>query len=228
MALYHKFFGDYEAQQPDDYHGEYDDEAYGSLYIPHIEEQHASLAEVKRVFLEKKIGDVTSVTFTALVAPSTYKGKNKKKAYSAIVYLKWRATKAANAVRQALGPSNKNNTLIKLDAKQYWVVHFNTAMFSEALYEERYYVADMEDTAMDAVFRILEDTEEDLNMYDLEDTAMLTMRILEDTEDDLNMYALEDTALLTMRILEDTEEDLVMYALEDTAMNAAFWVLHTF
>ena len=114
MALYHKFFGDYEAQQPDDYHGEYDDEAYGSLYIPHIEEQLATVADIKRVFLAKKIGHVTSVTFTELIAPGTYKGKNKKKAYSAIVYLKWSENKAANALRLAIETGNKKKSQIKI------------------------------------------------------------------------------------------------------------------
>jgi hypothetical protein len=179
MELYNKFFGDYEAQQEDDYHGEYDDEAYGSLYIPHIEEDMASVAEVKRVFLDKKIGDVTNVTFTQLVAPGTYRGKNKKKAFSAVVYLKWCVNKVANTLRQSISDGNKKKSLIKLDAKQHWVIHYNTAMFSVELLDERYYVADTEDTAMDTVFRILEDTEEDLAMYELEDTAMdMTMRVL--------------------------------------------------
>ena len=179
MALYNKYFGYYEEQQEDDYHGEYDDDAYGSLYIPHIEEQLASMADIKRVFAEKKIGDVTSVTFTELVAPGTYKGKNKKKAYSAIVYLKWHENKAVNALREAIETGNKKKSLIKLDAKQHWVIHYNTAMFSDALLEERYFNADSEETAMDAVFRILEDTDEDLAMYELEDTAMdMAMRVL--------------------------------------------------
>ena len=179
MALYNKYFGHYEQQQEDDYHGEYDDEAYGSLYIPHIEEQLASLAEVKRVFLAKKIGDVTAVTFTERIAPGTYKGKNKKKVYSAIVYLKWRVNKVADALREALEAGNKQQSLIKLDAKEHWVIHYNTAMFSDALFEERYFNADTADTAMDMVFRILEDTEEELAMYELEDTAMdVAMRII--------------------------------------------------
>ena len=178
MALYNKYFGDCEVQA-DDYHGEYDDEAYGSLYIPHIEEQLASVTEVKRVFREKKIGDVTSVTFTALVSPSTYKGKNKKKAYSAIVYLKWSENKVANTLREAIESGDKKKSQIKIDAKQYWIIHYNTAMFSDALLEERYFNADSEETALDMVYRILEDTEEELVMYELEDTAMdMTMRVL--------------------------------------------------
>lgn len=179
MALYNKFFGDYEVQLEDDYHGEYDDEAYGSLYIPHIEEQVATVADLKRVFREKKIGDVTSVTFTELIAPGSYKGKNKKKAYSATIYLKWCENNAADALREAIGSSNKKKSQIKIDAKQYWIIHYNTAIFSDALLEERYYNADSEETAMDAVFRILEDTEEDLDMYELEDTAKdMAMRVL--------------------------------------------------
>lgn len=171
MALYNKYFGYYEQQQEDDYHGEYDDEAYGSLYIPHIEEQLAYIEGVKRVFREQNIGQVTSVTFTELVAPGTYKGKNKKKAYSATVYLKWHESKAADALRQAIGSGNKNKSQIKLDAKQYLVIHYNTAMFSVALLEERCYNADSADTAMDMAFRVLEDTEEEQAMYDLEEIA---------------------------------------------------------
>ena len=53
MALYNKHFG-YSTQQADNYHGEYDDEAYGALYIPHVEEQFASdKALFKQVFAEQ-------------------------------------------------------------------------------------------------------------------------------------------------------------------------------
>jgi hypothetical protein len=172
MALYNKYFGYYEQRQEDDYHGEYDNDAYGSLYIPHIEEHQASIIEeVKRVFREQKIGHVTSVTFTELATPGTYKGKNKKKAYSARVYLKWCESKAADALRQAIGDNDKKKSQIKIDDKQYWVIHYNTAMFSDALLEERCYNADSADTAMDMVFRVLEETEEELAMYDLEEIA---------------------------------------------------------
>lgn len=180
MVLQNNYLINYEVDV-DDYHGEYDDEAYGSLYIPHIEEQLATIKEVKRIFQEKKIGDVTMVNFTELVAPSTYKGKNKKKVYSAIVYLKWRVNKEVDTLRQAIESSDKKKSQIKIDDKQYWIIHYNTAMFSDALLEERYYNADTENTVMDMVFNIINDTEEDLKMYELEYTAKdVAMRILDE------------------------------------------------
>lgn len=180
MALYNKYFGYNEEQQEDKYHGEYDDNAYGSLYIPHIEEQLASTEEVKRVFCEQKIGHVTSVTFTELATPSTYKGKNKKKAYRAIIYLKWCESKAADALRQAIGgDNNKKKSQIQIDDKQHWVIHYNTAKFSNTLLEERCYNADTAETAMDMVFRVLQETEEELAMHDLDETAKdVAMRVL--------------------------------------------------
>ena len=179
MALYNKYFGYYEEQQEDNYHGEYDDDAYGSLYIPHIEEQLASIEEVKRVFCEQKIGHVTSVTFNELATPSTYKGKNKKKAYSARIYLKWCESKAAHALRQAISDNDKKKSQIQIDDKQHWVIHYNTAMFSKTLLEERCYNADTAETAMDMVFRVLQETEEELAMHDLEETAKdAAMRVL--------------------------------------------------
>jgi len=180
MALYNKFFGDYDMQNmEDDYHGEYDDEAYGSLYIPHIEEQLASMAEIKRVFAAKKIGDVTTVTFSELIAPKTYKGKNKKQAYSAIVYLKWRETLAATALRQAIQDGDKHKSRIALDAKHHWIVHSNTAMLSDELYEERCYNADTEDTVMGVISRLLDySDDEDTEMYNLEELAKdVAMRV---------------------------------------------------
>jgi hypothetical protein len=182
MSLYNRYFGDYEKKQNDDYHGEYDDDAYGSLYIPYIEEQLASIEKVKCFFHEKNVGDVTGVTFTELVAPKTYKGNNLKKAYSAIVYLKWRVNKTANQLRQAIEAGDKSKCQIKIDARRHWVIHYNTAKFSADLLKERHYVAESAYTAMDMVFRILEDTDEDIAMYELEDTAKdAAMRVIEYT-----------------------------------------------
>jgi len=196
MDLYNRYFGYYEKTQNDNYHGEYDDEAYGSLYIPYIDEQLASIEKVKQVFMENNVGDVTSVTFTKLVAPKTYKGKNLKKAYSAFVYLKWRVNKTANQLRQAIEDDNKSNCQIKIAAKRHWVIHYNTAKFSADLLEERNYVAESSYTAMDAVFRILDETNEDIAMYELEDTAKdAVARVLEGTDGKIAVYGLNDVAM---------------------------------
>ena len=170
MALYNKYFG-YSMQQEDDYHGEYDDEAYGALYIPHVDEQFASdKALFKQVFAEQKIGTVTNVTFTELVAPSTYKGKNKKKAFSAQVYIKWSKNIRADALQEAIVAGNKQNARLQVDKKAHWVLHYNTVC-SDALYDERCCLAELEETAMDATWRVLEETDEDLVLEDLEDLA---------------------------------------------------------
>jgi hypothetical protein len=172
MALYSKYFG-HSTQQDDNYHGEFDDEAYGALYIPHIEEELATEKAVKRIFAKRNIGTVTTVVFQELAPPTTYKGKNKnkKKAYSAQVYLKWRKNTTADALQEAMVAGDKKNTRLQLDKCQYWVIHYNTVC-SDALYEERYCLAELEETALDAAWRILEETEEDLILDELENLAV--------------------------------------------------------
>ena len=217
MALYHKFHGDFNpADAKDTYHGEYDDEAYGSLYIPHLEEQLASEQEVTRIFSKMNIGDVTTVTFAQRVAPATYKGKNTKKVYSAIVYLKWYEHTLANQLRQAITDGDSKNTKLKVANDQYWVIHYNT-VFSDELYDERYLIADLEDTAVDTTLRVLEETAEDMAMYDLEDTAKdVTARVLEETAEDWALYDLDNTAKdVASRILKESSEELAKYLLEE-------------
>lgn len=166
MALYNTLHAEYDIgrnPEPDNYHGEFDDEGYGSLYIPHIESYLASLKQVKSVFSTAGVGDVTNVTFTELVVPTTYKGKlrNKKKAYSAIVYLKWRENKAAEKLRDAIDSGDKKRSRLLIgpagsNAGEYWVIRYNSVV-SASLMEERHCYGELVETAVDVAMRVLAD-----------------------------------------------------------------------
>jgi len=166
MALYNIFHAEYDIgriEEADNYHGEFDDEGYGSLYIPHIESYLASLKQVRSVFSTADVGDVTNVTFTELMVPTTYKGKlrNKKKAYSAIVYLKWRTSKAADKLRAAIETGDKRRSRILIgpagsNTGEYWVIRFNSVV-SASLLEERHCYEDLVETAVDVAMRVLAD-----------------------------------------------------------------------
>jgi len=200
MALYNRFFEGYDNDtnggKIDLYHGEDDDQAYGDLYIPYIEAELANLASLKKVFNANKIGLVTSATFNALVAPTTYKGKNKKQVFSAVIYVKWNDTPTVTKFRESIFNGDKVNSRIHVNKGKnvHWVVRPNTAQLSDELMEERYFVNELAETAIDAGLRVLEDDEDDEDMYELEETAkVVALRALED-KDELTMYCLEQTA----------------------------------
>jgi len=167
MALY------VNDDKEDYYHGEYDDEAYGNLYIPHIEEHVAYLETIKKVFKNNKLGVVTSVIFNALTAPKGYKGKHTKQLYSAFVYLKWSTNSAVNTFREHLLSGNKKNSRVTVNKKKgtYWIVRPNTAFPSAELLDERLDLEELAETATDVALRCLDEDEDDLVLYDLEETA---------------------------------------------------------
>jgi hypothetical protein len=174
MALYNRFFNNYDDDtnggNEDFYHGEYDDEAYGNLYIPRIEEEDANFDSVKRVFLENKIGLVTSAVFTWLPKPEYFKGRVEKYLFSCKAYIKWNdGTKFREHVLS--GNKKKSRVTVNKQAGTYWIVRPNTSFPSEELLIERYEIEDLLDTATDCALSALDNEEEDDITYELEQTA---------------------------------------------------------
>ena len=203
MALYNKFHLEYDTEanggKEDYYHGEYDDEAYGNLYIPRMEAGEANLSTVKKVFMLNKLGMVTSAIFSALSAPKNYKGKNTKQLYSAYVYVKWFTNDLAQAFRKDILIGDKKTSRVTVDKKNdtYWVVRPNTAFPSAELLEERLDIADLAEIATDVALNCLEEDEvEELAMCDLEETAKnVAMHCLEeDLVEELALYELHQIA----------------------------------
>ena len=162
MAFYNTLFGDYDnatnGGKEDYYHGEYDNDAYGSLYIPHMDSDVATFEKVKRVFRANKIGRVTSATFTPLAVPSTYKGKdkNKKRVFSATVYVKWYDLPVAKTFQYHVSEGDVQARL-NVDETQgtYWFIRPNTRI-SDDLLEERYSLQPLWEIATDSALRVLE------------------------------------------------------------------------
>ena len=163
MTLYNKFIegydNEYNGGKEDHYHGEHDEEPYGKLYIPYIEEAHATSKGVEQVFNTNQLGKVTYVTFKELAKPTNYKGKSQKTIYSAMVYLKWNETNPEVSIfRENVANGNKDLSKVYLDKnkKTFWIVRPNTVI-SDELFEERYVLAVTKETAEDAAMRVLED-----------------------------------------------------------------------
>ena len=182
MAFYNPFHFEHDNETnggtEDYYHGEYDNDAYGSLYIPHMGSDVATLKQVKRVFRANKIGRVTSATFTPLTVPSTYKGKdkNKKRVFSATVYVKWYDLPVAKKFRENIFNCDDLKVRLNVDEMQgtYWIVRPNTRMTDELL-EERYSLQPLWEIATDSAMRVLEDGVEEA----LEEIATdVAMRVL--------------------------------------------------
>ena len=181
MAFYNTLHFEYDSSinggKEDNYHGEYDDDAYGSLYIPHINSDVATFEQVKRVFRTNKIGRVTSATFTPLAVPSTYKGKdkNKKRVFSATVYVKWYDLPLAKRFEEDIFEGDMKAQLT-VDETQgtYWIIRPNTRMTDELL-EERYSLQPLWEIATDSALRVLKDGVEE----ELEEIATdVAMRVL--------------------------------------------------
>ena len=181
MAFYNSLHFEHDnatnGGKEDYYHGEYDDGAYGSLYIPHIDSDVATFEKVKRVFRSNKIGRVTSATFTPLAVPSTYKGKdkNKKRVFSATVYVKWYDLPVAKLFRDQVFEGDMQ-ARVNVDETRgtYWVVRPNTRMTDELLIE-RYSLQPLWEIATDSALRVLEDGVEEA----LEEIATdVAMRVL--------------------------------------------------
>jgi len=201
MSLYNKFHLEFDNEEnggkEDYYHGEYDDEAYGNLYIPHMEAEVANLETVTFVFLKNKVGVVTSATFNAVPVPTAYKGKNKKQLYSAFVYVKWFPN---TKFREQVLSGDKTKSRVTVDKQKgtYWVVRPNTLLLpSNELLEERADIQELAETATDVALHCLEeDEEEEVAMCDLEDTAKnVAMNCLEeDLVEELALYELYQIA----------------------------------
>jgi len=208
MTLYNNLHSEYDSKtnggNEDYYHGEYDDKAYGNLYIPRIEAADATFETVKHIFLLNNIGLVTSVEFSELAVPKSYRGKNTKQLYRANVYIKWFVTPTVtefrkNVVLPGNGSNSKDKSRVIVDEAKdtYWVVHANTAYPSEELFEERCVIADLQTTAEDVALRALEeDTEEENSLYELEQTAraVVMQALYEDADEENSLYELEQTA----------------------------------
>jgi hypothetical protein len=189
MAFYNTLHGDYDNDtnggKEDHYHGEYDDDAYGSLYIPHIESGKATLEQVKYIFQVNEIGSVTSATFTPLVAPKTYKGKdkNKKQLFSANVYVKWNVTPAVSEFYKNVLKGDSVKTRLHVDKVKgtYLIVRPNTIMTDELMLE-RYIIKQLEANANymaglvidDGVDDELEEIATDVAMKALSNSICLT------------------------------------------------------
>lgn len=172
MSLYNRFFegfdNDVNGGKEDYYHGEYDDNAYGKLYIPRIEEEEANFETVKKVFLANKIGLITSAVFTWLPTPASYKGRKEKYLFSANVYIKW--DEASHEFQNHVLDGNKMKARVQVDERMgtYWIVRENTAFPSEELLEERYVNAELFETAFDvAMSALVEDEYDDEICYEL-------------------------------------------------------------
>lgn len=199
MSLYNRLTKGFDSEEnggkEDYYHGEYDDEAYGNLYIPHIAAEVATFDTVKQVFINNQVGLVTSVDFNELALSSSYKGKNKKQLYSAYVYVKWFAdTEFREHI--AAGNKNKSRVIVNNETDTYWIVRPNTAFPSEELLAERLDIEELVETATDIAMRSFEGEEEEEDLYELKKTAQsVALSLLaEDEEEELVLYDLEETA----------------------------------
>lgn len=181
MAFYNTLHFDHDnatnGGKEDYYHGEYDNDAYGSLYIPHINSDVATFEQMNRVFRTNKIGRVTSAMFTPLAVPSTYKGKdkNKKRVFSAIIYVKWYDLPVAKLFREHVFEGDMQARL-NVDETQgtYWIIRPNTRMTDELL-EERYSLQPLWEIATDVALTVLEHGIDE----DLEEIATeVAMRVL--------------------------------------------------
>uniref|UniRef100_A0A6C0II03 Uncharacterized protein n=1 Tax=viral metagenome TaxID=1070528 RepID=A0A6C0II03_9ZZZZ len=182
MALYNRFIESYDSAtnggKEDFYHGEDDNQDYGNLYIPYIEAELASLARVRQVFNANKIGMVTSAIFTELQTPASYKGKNKKQVFSAVIYIKWNDTPTVLAFRESIMNGDKENSRIHINKGKnvHWIVRQNTAIIPEELLAERYITADLAETATDVAWRSLQS---DMGEEELEEIAIaVAMNVL--------------------------------------------------
>jgi hypothetical protein len=153
MALYHRFHGNFPDNGED--HTDYNAKVAADevLFIPHIEEQMATLNQVKQVFSTQNIGTVTTATFIEKPVPATYKGKNKKKVFSATVYVQWHDSPAVTQLREDILRGDKETSRITVDedANTYWVLRPNS-FEAATLLQEQACLAQLEDTALHAVF----------------------------------------------------------------------------
>ena len=216
MSLYNNYHGEYDSNtnggKEDYYHGEYDDdEVYGKLYIPRMDEDLANFNSVERVFKAHRIGTVTSASFNPIAVPAYYKGKkeNLKQLYNAYVYVKWFDNINAKAFREECSRTNSTKTRLVISKKRdvYWVVRQNTVI-PEELFEERSIISELKETATDVAWStLIDDDEEEVALYDLEVIAKnMALSLLEAEE----------------------KEEVVMYSLEMTAKNAALRVLEVY
>ena len=212
MALYNRYFNDYDNDinggNEDNYHGEYDDVAYGQLYIPRMSAAVATFEKVKHIFKMNNIGTVTSATFNSLKAPSTYRGKlhNVKQLYNAYVYVKWFDNVSSLTFRKQLLScyDNKKVCLSVNDVEDsYWVVQLITTM-SDELINERKLIREMKETATNVALRAMSEKRSsekrssdvyEADVYEAEQTATrVALWAIEEQTDD----AIEELVLYEM------------------------------
>jgi hypothetical protein len=163
-SLYNIFHGDYigNVTEIDTYHGEFDDDSYGSLYIPHIEEHNAYFDVLQRTFEKSNIGTVTFSSFVEQQVPLSYMGKSKnyKPIFSAIVYLKWHSGEEASIFRRNVlnGDNRKSRINFNNSSDVYLVARPNTTM-SDELFDERTHIKQLEETGLNSVHSLLCDEE---------------------------------------------------------------------
>ena len=157
MALYNIFHGELSKQQEkeqDTFHGEYDDDEHGSVFIPHIDQDMATPERIAKLFKTNNIGQVTHSTFTRLTVPSSFKGKSKntKLVFRATVYLKW----GRSDVRKKIMGSVKQPFRVNIDERvgKYCFVHRNTVT-SDELLQERFTLSELQELATECAMSVL-------------------------------------------------------------------------
>ena len=225
MALYNRYFNDYDNDinggNEDNYHGEYDDVAYGQLYIPRMSEALATFEKVKHIFKMNNIGTVTSATFNSLKAPSTYRGKlhNVKQLYNAYVYVKWFDNVSSLTFRKQLLNCyySKKVCLSVNDAEDsYWVVQLITTM-SDELINERKLIREMKETATNVALRAMsEKRSSEKRSSDVYEADVYEADVYEADVYKADVYEAEQTAtrVALWAIEEQTDdaiEELVLY-----------------